>query len=255
MAAKLAVITGASYGLGFEFARLLAEAGYDLGLVARSADRLEANAQELRTKYRVGVTPIALDLGAAASIDALLERVPACDVLVNNAGFANYGEFAHLPEQHIIEEIELDVVALTRLTRRYLPQMIARGSGKVLNVASTAAFVPGPTAAVYYASKAFVLSFSEAVAYELRGTGVTMTCLCPGPTATSFQERAQAERLLLFRLPMADAARVAKAGIEGMMRGRSVVVPGLINKLIAFSPRISPRRLLLAVSAKLLQRT
>jgi short-subunit dehydrogenase len=184
-----------------------------------------------------------------------LEAVPACDVLINNAGFANYGEFAKLTEQQILEEIHLDVVALTRLTRRYLPEMIARKSGKVLNVASTAAFVPGPTAAVYYASKAFVLSLSEALAYELRGTGVTVTCLCPGPTATGFQEHAKAESLLLFRLPLADAAKVAKAGIDGMMRGKAVVVPGVANKLVAFSPKISPRNLLLAISAKLLQRT
>lgn len=254
MAARLALVTGASYGLGFEFARLLAQAGYDLALIARSAEKLEANAQELRSKYRTGVTTIALDLGEASSIDALLQRVPACDVLVNNAGFANYGNFAELSEKHILDEIQLDVVALTRLTRRYLPEMIARKSGKILNVASTAAFVPGPSAAVYYASKAFVLSLSEAIAYELRGSGVSVTCLCPGPTATGFQERAKAQSLLLFRLPLADAAKVAKAGIDGMMRRKPVVVPGAFNKFVAYSPRISPRSLLLAISAKLLQR-
>jgi uncharacterized protein len=255
MAAKLAVVTGASYGLGLEFARLLAQAGYDLALVARSAEKLEVNAQELRSKYRIGVTAIALDLGETSSIDALLQRIPACDVLVNNAGFANYGNFAEISEKQILDEIQLDVVALTRLTRRYLPEMIARRSGKILNVASTAAYVPGPSAAVYYASKAFVLSLSEAIAYELRGSGVTVTCLCPGPTATGFQERAKAQSLLLFRLPMADAAKVAKAGIDGMMRGKPVVVPGVFNKLVAYGPRISPRELILAISAKLLQRT
>lgn len=254
MAAKLALVTGGSYGLGLEFARLLAQAGYDLALVARSAGNLERNAQELRSKYRVNVTTIALDLSAAGAIDALLERVPVCDVLINNAGFANYGEFARLSEAQLLDEIQLDVVALTRLTRRYLPAMLVRKSGRILNVASTAAFVPGPTAAVYYASKAFVLSFSEAVAYELRGSGVTVTCLCPGPTATGFQERAKAESLLLFRLPLAGAASVAKAGIDGMMRGKDVVVPGVFNKLVALSPKITPRGLLLAISAKLLQR-
>jgi short-subunit dehydrogenase len=254
MAAKLALVTGASYGLGLEFAKLLAQAGYDLALVARSAEKLETNAQQVRSRYRVAVTPVAVDLGDAASIDRISQRVPACDVLINNAGFANYGKFAELSEERVLDEVQLDVVALTRLTRRYLPQMIARGSGKVLNVASTAAFVPGPTAAVYYASKAFVLSFSEALAYEVRGSGVTVTCLCPGPTKTGFQERAKAESLLLFRLPLADATKVAKEGVEGMMRGKPVVVPGVFNKIVAFSPRFSPRNVLLAVSAKLLQR-
>ena len=254
MAAKLALVTGASYGLGLEFARLLARAGYDLALVARSAEKLEASAQELRSHFRVSVSTVAVDLASPDAIDVLLERVPACDVLVNNAGFANFGEFARLEESKLVDEIQVDVAAVTRLTRRYLPQMIARGSGKILNVASTAAFVPGPTAAVYYASKAFVLSFSEAIAYELRGSGVTVTCLCPGGTATGFQERAKAESLLLFRLPLADARSVAKAGIDGMMRGKAVVIPGIVNNLVAFSPRISPRSLLLAISAKLLQR-
>jgi hypothetical protein len=255
MAAKLALVTGASYGLGLEFARLLAQGGYDLALVARSAEKLEANAQELRSQFHVGVTTVALDFGAADAVDALLDRIPACDVLVNNAGFANYGKFAALDEAKLLEEMQLDVVTLTRLMRRYLPEMIAHHSGKILNVASTAAFVPGPGAAVYYASKAFVLSLSEAIAYELRGTGVSVTCLCPGPTATGFQERAKAESLLLFRLPLADAAKVAKAGIDGLMHGKPVVVPGLGNKFVAFSPKISPRSLLLAISAKLLQRT
>jgi short-subunit dehydrogenase len=232
----------------------LAQSGYDLALVARSAEKLEANAQELRTRYRVEVTPVSADLGDRASIAALLQQVPRCDVLVNNAGFANYGKFAELSEERVLDEIQLDVVSVAQLTRRYLPEMIARKSGRILNVASTAAFVPGPTAAVYYASKAFVLSFSEAIAYELRGSGVTVTCLCPGPTATGFQERAKAESLLLFRLPMADATKVAKAGIDGMMRGKPVVVPGIANKAVAFSPRFSPRALLLAISAKLLQR-
>jgi short-subunit dehydrogenase len=254
MAAKLALVTGASYGLGLEFAKLLAQAGYDLALVARSAEKLETNAQQLRSQYRVAVTPVAIDLGDASSIDALSRQVPVCDVLINNAGFANYGKFAELSEERVLDELQLDVVTLTRLTRRYLRHMIASGSGKILNVASTAAFVPGPTAAVYYASKAFVLSLSEALAYEVRGSGVTVTCLCPGPTKTGFQERAKAESLLLFRLPLADATKVAKAGIEGMMRGKAVVIPGAFNKFVALSSRFSPRDLLLAISAKLLQR-
>lgn len=254
MAAKLALITGASYGMGLEFAKLLARAGYNLAIAGRSSEKLEMNAQSLRLQFGVQVDCVVADLGESAGIAALFERVPSCDVLVNNAGFANYGKFAGISETHIVDEIQLDVVAVARLTRRYLPGMISRKDGKILNVASTAAFVPGPSAAVYYASKAFVLSFSEAISYELRGTGVTVTCLCPGPTATGFQERAKAESLLLFRLPMASAAKVAQAGIDGMMRGKAVVVPGFFNTLVALSSKISPRPLLLAISEKLLQR-
>ncbi len=152
-----------------------------------------------------------------------------------------------------MEELQLDVVALTQLARLYLPRMLERRDGKILNVASTAAFAPGPTMAVYYASKAYVLSFSEALAAEVRGTGVTVTVLCPGATATGFQERAKVQSALLVRLGMADAAQVAKAGIEGMMRGKTLVVPGLTNKFVAISPRILPRRLLVWISGKLIE--
>ena len=187
-------------------------------------------------------------LGAAQEIFA---RVPKCDVLVNNAGFASNGRFDTLPEERIREEILLDVLTLTELTRKYLPGMRSRRRGRILNVASTAAFVPGPFMAVYYAAKAYVLSFSEAIAEEVRGSGVTVTCLCPGATKTGFQDRAGVQRTLLVRLGLADAAEVAAAGIRGMMQGKAVVVPGITNKLVALSPKISPRRLLLFISKKL----
>jgi uncharacterized protein len=255
MAPKLAVVTGASGGLGFEFAKLLAAAGYDLAIVARSQQQLETNAQALRTQYRVNVNAVAMDLSAPDAARALFERVPSCDVLINNAGFANYGKFAELDQTKILEEVQLDAVTLTLLTRLYLPGMIARKNGKVLNLASTAAFVPGPNAAVYYASKAYVLSFSEAIAYELRNTGVTVTALCPGATATGFAQRAGGQSTLLFRLSVANASDVAKAGFDGMMAGKPVVIPGFVNKLVALSPKLAPRRLLLAISAKLIERT
>ena len=187
-------------------------------------------------------------LGAAQEIFA---RVPKCDVLVNNAGFASNGRFDTLPEERIREEILLDVLTLTELTRKYLPGMRSRRRGRILNVASTAAFVPGPFMAVYYAAKAYVLSFSEAIAEEVRGSGVTVTCLCPGATKTGFQDRAGVQRTLLVRLGLADAAEVAAVGIRGMMQGKAVVVPGITNKLVALSPKISPRRLLLFISKKL----
>lgn len=251
MPARVALVTGGSGGIGLELAHLLAQAGYDLVLVARNALKLDGAAKVVSSKFGVNVKPIALDLSQPDSADVLTSSVPACDVLVNNAGFANSGAFASIDAAAVNEELQLDVVALTKLTRRYLPGMLERSDGKILNVASTAGFVPGPGMAVYYAAKAYVLSFSEALAEEVRGSGVSVTCLCPGATDTGFQGRAGIERSPLIRLGMADAAKVAKAGFEGLMRGKPVVVPGFTNKLVAFSPKISPRRLILAVSSRL----
>lgn len=251
MASSLAVVTGASGGIGLECARLLAQAGYDLALIARSRDRLEAQASELRKRFGIAAAYAALDLTAPGAADEVTARFPDCEVLVNNAGFANSGRFAQLSAQALDEEITLNVAVLTQLTRRYLAGMLTRKRGRILNLGSTAAFVPGPYMAVYYATKAYVLSFSEAIAAETRGTGVTVTVLCPGATATGFQERAGVARSLLIRLGMADAARVAKAGIDGMFRGKTIVIPGTLNKLVAFSPRIAPRALVTAISKRL----
>lgn len=250
-----AIVTGASGGIGLELAVLLAGAGYDLALVARSRERLEAAAERIRSTYGVAVEPLALDLARAEAARELEAAVPACDVLVNNAGFANNGSFASMDIAAVDAELQLDVVTLTQLTRRYLPGMLARRSGRILNVASTAAFLPGPQMAVYYASKAYVLSLSEALWEETRGSGVSVTCLCPGATATGFQQRAGIESTILMRLPLADARAVASAGFTGMMRGQRVVVPGLSNKLVAISPRFSPRRLVLWLSRKAVERT
>jgi uncharacterized protein len=253
-AAKLALVTGASGGIGLELAKLLAAAGYDLALAARSAGKLEQIRDELQTKYGIKVDAVPVDLTSEDARGELHARVPSCDVLVNNAGFANSGAFAALAERDLLDEVRLNVLAVTELTRFYLPGMLERKSGKILNLASTAAFLPGPNMAVYYASKAYVLSLSEALAYEVRGSGVTVTALCPGPTVTGFQERANVESTLLFRFGHGDAAKVAKAGFDGMMRGKTIVVPGFVNKLSAFSPRLTPRALVRAVSAKLTQR-
>lgn len=255
MGAKLALVTGASGGIGLEFAKFLAQSGYDLALTARSHDRLESNAVHLRNQYGIDVHTVALDLSRPDAPHALLAQVPQCDVLINNAGFANNGKFAELDEAHILEEIQLDVIALTQLTRLYLPGMIERKDGKILNLASTAGFLPGPNMAVYYASKAYVISFSEALAEEVRGSGVTVTVLCPGATATGFQERAKVQSTPLFRFPMANASDVAKAGMDGMMRGKTVVIPGITNKLVAIAPKVTPRRLLIRVSAKAVERS
>jgi len=248
---KLAIVTGASGGLGLEFARLLAKDGYDLVLVARSEAKLRDVAQSLSGQYNVEATPVALDLARPDSAGELARVVPRCDVLINNAGFAGHGRFDRIEESSVSEELELDVVTLTRLTRKYLPAMIERGSGRILNVASTAGFLPGPFMAVYYASKAYVISFSQAVAEELRGTGVTVTCFCPGAIATGFADRAQMHQTLLFRLGSANAPTMAEAGYRGMQRGTLVVVPWPpTNWFVELAARLTPRRVLLWFSRK-----
>jgi short-subunit dehydrogenase len=229
---------------------LLAADRYDLALIARSGDKLEAIAAELRDRHGVSVETLTMDLSGPEAAAAVFARVPEGDVLINNAGFATNGRFDEIAEDRVREEVMLDVLTLTELTRAYLPGMRARGSGRILNVSSTAGFLPGPFMAVYYACKAYVLSFSQAVAEELRGTGVTVTCLCPGATATGFATRAHAKETLLFKLHVADAPSVALAGYRGMMRGRDLVIPGISNKIIPLLTRLSPRRLLLWVSRK-----
>lgn len=255
MAAKLALVTGASGGIGLEFAKLLAQAGYDLALVARSGGKLESVAVDLREKFGINAQAVVCDLARPGAAHEVQSKVPQCEVLVNNAGFANNGKFAELAEGATFEEIQLNIVTLTQLTRLYLPGMIERKDGKILNVASTAGFLPGPNMAVYYASKAYVISFSEALAEELRGTGVTATVLCPGATESDFHARAGTTATLLHKFGLAKAAEVAKAGIEGMMRGKAVVVPGVTNKFVALSPKITPRRLLVKISGRAVERS
>jgi hypothetical protein len=246
-----AIVTGASGGFGLEFAKLLAADKYDLVLIARSGDKLEALALDLRARHGVNVETLVLDLSKSGAAAAVFARIPQCDILVNNAGFATNGRFEDIPPERIRNEISLDVLTLTELTRAYVPGMRARGSGRILNVASTAGMLPGPFMSVYYACKAYVLSFSQGIAEELRGKGVTVTCVAPGASATGFAERAHAGRSLLFRkLPVADAASVARAGYRAMMAGRDLVIPGISNKLVALGSRLSPRRLLIWISRR-----
>jgi uncharacterized protein len=246
---QTALITGASGGIGEELARAFAAGGYDLILVARSGGKLEELAGELRTRHGIAARVLAKDLARPASLDEIFAELQgqglAVDVLVNNAGFATFGPFAETDLAQELEELQLNVVTLTHLTKRFLPGMLARRRGGVLNVASTAGFQPGPLMAVYYATKAYVLSFSEALAEELRGTGVTVTVLCPGPTRTGFSARAAMEDSGLFSglLKVMDAAAVGRAGYEGFRSGKRIVVPGLLNKLGAQSLRLTPRAL------------
>ncbi len=249
----LALITGASGGLGLEFAKLCAADGYDLALVARSESALQAIAADLRERHGVEATAIALDLAVPDAAGALLPRVPRCDVLINNAGFATNGRFENIAPERISQEIALDVLTLTQLTRAYLPGMLERRAGKVLNVASTAGFLPGPFMSVYYACKAYVISFSTALAEEVRGSGVSVTCFAPGATATGFADRAHMNDTLLFKLGVAKADAMARAGYAGMQRGKLMVVPGALNWLVGASARLTPRRLLLRVSRKVVE--
>lgn len=245
----LALITGASGGIGLEAARLLAARRHDLVLVARRQSELERIAAELSRAHGITTHVIAADLGrpGAADVlaDTLAERGLVIDVLVNNAGIGQYGAYVSTDAAQEATMVQLNIVALTALTKRLLPGMVTRRSGRVLNVASTAAFFPGPLMAVYYASKAYVLSLSEALAEEVVGTGVTVTALCPGPTATGFQAEAKMEESRLLKLSvMLPVTEVARQGVEGMFAGRRVVVPGIANKVMIASRRLAPSGLL-----------
>lgn len=241
-----ALVTGASAGIGAELARVLAGREWDLVLTARRERRLRALADELREGYGADARVAPADLSLPGDREALHARLAAdgvrVDALVNNAGFATHGPFARSDPAAELDQIEVNVAAVTHLTRLFVEGMLERGDGAILNVASTAAFQPGPLMAVYYAGKAYVLSFSEALAEELAGTGVTVTALCPGPVRTEFQERAGMEGVRLFRDALTmDAARVARIGVRGMERGRRIVVPGILNRLGAWATRLAPR--------------
>jgi hypothetical protein len=248
-----AIITGASSGLGVEFAKLFAADERELVLVARRRERLEALARELEATKGIRAHVVAADLASSAGVGSVIDEVNRLGVevefLVNNAGFGASGPFAESDLARQLEMVQVNVTALVALTRALLPGMIARKRGRILNLGSTAGFVPGPFMAVYYASKAFVNSFTEALWYELRDTGVTATVSCPGATATEFAAVAGNERSLLFRLGASDPARVAREAYRAMRQGRPLVLHGLKNKLTIQSLRVSPRGVIRAVAA------
>lgn len=251
---KTALITGASFGIGAEFARIFAREGYNLVLVARTADKLRQIASELEKAHGTRSLILAADLtdpGAPAYvIDQTTRADIQVDVLVNNAGFGQYGFFAQNDLEECLRQIQLNVTTLTHLTRLYLPGMIERKSGGILNVASTAAFQPGPLMAVYFATKSYVLLLSEALANELNGTGVSVTCLCPGATATEFHKRANATGMRLLKFGSINAQTVAEDGYRAFVAGRPVVISGFKNWLLAQSVRFSPRQLVTAIARK-----
>ncbi|HKS73688.1 MAG TPA: SDR family oxidoreductase [Terriglobales bacterium] len=252
------LITGASGGIGYELAKLFAKDHHELVLVARSGDKLAKFAEELQRQFGISVKAVPLDLAAPSAAQVLFEQLQrdgiAIDVLVNNAAYGVLGEFAEIPLEESLGQIQLNITALTELTRLFLGPMKERKSGKILNVASTAGFQAGPRMAVYYASKAYVISFSEALAAELEGSGVVVSCLCPGPTETGFQKRAAMEKTTLARKPgTMDAKTVALDGYRGLKAGKTLVISGMLNWLVAESVRFAPRKIVTGISKKLLE--
>ncbi|BBJ29026.1 SDR family NAD(P)-dependent oxidoreductase [Athalassotoga saccharophila] len=240
------LITGSSSGIGLEFAKLFAKDGHDLVLVARQEDKLKAIAKDLEGQFGVSVMTIAKDLSIPSASDEIFDELKKSsvevEILVNNAGFGSYGAFVKTDLKTSLEMIEVNVSALTHLTRLFLPSMIERGHGKILNVASLAAFPPGPYMNVYYSTKAYVLSFSVALNEELKGLGVQVTVLCPGPTDTNFQKRIGLTSAETFSIKSMSAEKVAKIGYKGLKDGKLIVIPGFINKLTAFALRFVPKK-------------
>jgi short-subunit dehydrogenase len=255
---QTALITGASGGIGKELACLFARDGHNLVLVARSEGKLRELADELSSAHGVDVHVIVRDLSQPEAPEAiareLTEKGIQVDMLVNNAGFGLYGEFIRNSLEEQLNMIDLNVRSLTSLTHLLLPGMLERKRGRILNVASTASFQPGPLMAVYYATKAYVLSFSEALSNELAGTGVTVTALCPGPTVTEFASRANLNQSKLFESGAMDVKTVARIGYRGFMAGKTLVIPGLRNRLFAFSVRLMPRRLVTSIVRQVQER-
>jgi short-subunit dehydrogenase len=252
------MITGASGGIGYELALLFARDGYDCVLVARSEAKLRELAGRLEGEHHVKTLVVPKDLSKPSAVDEIYKETTAAglavDVLVNNAGFPVFGMFVETDLETELEMLQVNVIALTALTKRFLKGMVERRAGRILNLASTAAFLPGPLMAGYYASKAYVLSFSEALANELHGTGVTVTALSPGPTRTGFQKRGVMEDSRLVQGNIADAASVALAGYRGLMAGKTIVIPGFSNKLIPWVVRLSPRGMVTRVVRRMQER-
>jgi len=256
---ETALVTGASRGIGRELARQLAADGCDLVLVGRDAAALDELGREIGAEYGVAVRCEATDLSVPGAAERLWSRIESSsielDILVNNAGLGFYGNVQDQDPAALERMLQLNVIALAVLTRLALPAMVSRRRGHILNLGSLVGHQPaGPRMAAYYGSKAFVESFSRGLAAELEGSGVTVTTLSPGPTASSFEERSGAARSNIYRyLPKADPVSIARAGIDGMKKGAASVVPGFLTKLLTFAGRVSPRSIGVAVNRILLK--
>ncbi|MCX6639203.1 MAG: SDR family oxidoreductase [bacterium] len=249
------LITGASSGIGWELAKLFARDGYDLVLVARDEPKLIELADQLRNAHQTSCLIIPIDLARSDSPATIFQEVNdkqiSVEVLVNNAGFGDWGAFMGSELQRQLDLLQVNITALTHLTRLFLPYMVKKGSGKIMNVASTAAFQPGPYMAVYYASKAYVLSFTQAIASELEGTGVSATAFCPGVTRTNFHDTAGIDKVSPLRKLLMEPDVAAEIGYRGLHAGKRVVIPGLMNKLITTFTRHAPRGLVLNAVKKM----
>jgi short-subunit dehydrogenase len=249
------VVTGASSGLGAEFAKLAAAEGASVVLIARSRPELDGLAADIRRSGGLALV-LAIDLGTPDAGEIIARELKTldlyCHILVNNAGFGLFGDAAELDRERQLAIVDVNIRAATDLMLRFLPAMVARKSGAVLNVASIAGFVPGPRMAVYFASKAYLLSISQALMWEVRDSGVTVTCLCPGPLRTPFLARAGADKTALFKgIHKLDADAAARAGWDAMKTGRALCVPGFGTKIAAMATRFLPRGALLAIVGRL----
>jgi len=257
--AKTALITGASEGIGYELVKLFAKDGYDCVLVARNKQKMDQLAAEVKKNFGITTRVIAKDLSLPESAQEIFDELNAAgvpvDVLINNAGLGLCGDFAKSDMNQNMHLLQVNLLTLTKLTWLFLPGMLKRKSGKIMNVGSIASFAPSPNFALYNASKAYVLFFSEALREELKGTGVSVTCLCPGATATQWQARAGAVGIRLNKVRIVDAKIVAETGYKGLMKGKRVVVPGLDNKITVLSSQLAPRAMILKVAKFLTQKT
>lgn len=254
MTADTALITGASSGIGYELTKVFAADGTDVVLVARRTERLREIAEDVETRYGVTATDIPQDLatpdGPRELYEAVRSRNIEVNTLVNNAGFGNYGRFDETDLETETTMIDLNVTALTRLTKLFVRPMIERGDGAILNTASMAGMAPTPTQAVYSSTKAYVLSFSEAIGHEFEPEGVTVTALCPGPVDTAFFDQGNLDESGIEDQPLNDPESVARAGYDGLKKGRRVVVPSTKMKALAQVKRTLPRRTVVSVAER-----
>ncbi len=253
---KTVLITGASGGIGYEFAQIFAQNKFNLVLVARSEDKLIELQKSLISQYAVSVDVFAKDISIISNIDLLFNELQkkqiVIDILINNAGFGDYGFFSQTNWKKEEMMINLNISALTYLTKLFLPKMIENKYGKILNLASVAAFLPGPLMAIYYATKAYVLSFSSAIANELKGSGVTVTALCPGPTQSGFSDAAALGESKLFKNKSLPSSKiVAEYGYKALMKGKITVIHGVSNKMMVFMMRFLPKKLLISTVRKM----
>lgn len=257
---QFALITGATGGIGAETAELMASKKHDLILTARSEENLKLFACRLEETYKITAIIFQADLTAKKERDRLISFIRdnnfQIEFLINNAGFGDYGVFSTSKRSLNEKMIQVNITALTHFTREFLPDMLRRGHGRIMNVASMAGFMPGPVMSVYYASKAYVQSFSQAVAEEVRGSGVTVTALCPGPVSTDFLTKSSYEKAFIMKLlKPANPKDIARFGYKAMMKGKTMAIPGAVNRFLLLAVRLAPRRLIVSMLNKLHRKT